>query len=137
MANVKTNAGAGKRTESKTTQSSAYKKKVETVVPQEVVEKNQETSDDVKAEAPQVLTEVEMEEKVQEVPDEVGSEDPQVLTEVEVEEKVSDVEDANPEAEDVTEEIKTESRTGVFVAQHLTPSSRIRGTYGATKFVKV
>ena len=137
MVNVKTNAGAGKRTESKTTQSSTYKKKVETVVPQEVVEKNQETSDDVKAEAPQVLTEVEMEEKVQEVPNEVGSEDPQVLTEVEVEEKVSDVEDANAEAEDVTEEIKTESRTGVFVAQHLTPSSRIRGTYGATKFVKV
>ena len=135
MANVKTNTGAGKRTESKTTQSSTYKKKVETVVPQEVVEKNQEASDDVKGEAPQVLTEVEVEEKVQEVPDEVGSEDPQVLTEVEVEEKVSDVEDANVEG--VTEEIKTESRTGVFVAQHLTPSSRIRGTYGATKFVKV
>ena len=110
MANVKTNAGAGKRTESKTTQSSAYKKKVETVVPQEVVEKNQEVSDDVKAEVPQVLTEVE------------------------VEEKVSDVEDANAEVEDAPEEIKTESRAGVFVAQHLTPSSRIRGTYGATKF---
>lgn len=137
MANVKTNTGTGKRTESKTTQSSTYKKKVETVVPQEVVEKNQEVSDDVKAEVPQVLTEVEVEEKDQEVPDEVGSEDPQVLTEVEVEEKTSDVEDANAEVEDVPEEIKTESRAGVFVAQHLTPSSRIRGTYGATKFVKV
>lgn len=116
MANVKTNTGAGKRTENKTTQSSTYKKKVETVVPQEVVEKNQEVSEDVKVEGnveePQVLTEVEVEEKDQEVPDEVGSEEPQVLT----------------------EEIKTESRTGVFVAQHLTPSSRIRGTYGATKF---
>ena len=137
MANVKTNTGAGKRTESKTTQSSTYKKKVETVVPQEVAEKNQEVSDDVKAEAPQVLTEVEVEEKDQEVPDEVSSEDSQALTEVEVEEKVSDVEDANVEAEGVTEEIKTESHSGVFVAQHLTPSSRIRGTYGATKFVKV
>ena len=137
MANVKTNAGAGKRTESKTTQSSTYKKKVETVVPQEVAEKSQEASDDVKAEAPRVLTEVEVEEKNQEVPDEVGSEDSQALTEVEVEEKVSDVEDANAEVEDVPEEIKTESRAGVFVAQHLTPSSRIRGTYGATKFVKV
>ena len=124
MANVKTNAGAGKRTESKTTQSSAYKKKVETVVPQEVAEKNQEVSEDVKVEE--------------------NVEEPQVLTEVEVEEKVSDVEetaevesgveDANIEVEDVTEEIKTESRAGVFVAQHLTPSSRIRGTYGATKF---
>lgn len=116
MANVKTNTGAGKRTENKTTQSSTYKKKVETVVPQEVVEKNQEVSEDVKVEGnveePQVLTEVEVDEKDQEVPDEVGSEEPQVLT----------------------EEIKTESRTGVFVAQHLTPSSRIRGTYGATKF---
>ena len=116
MANVKTNTGAGKRTENKTTQSSTYKKKVETVVPQEIVEKNQEVSEDVKVEGnveePQVLTEVEVDEKVQEVPDEVGSEEPQVLT----------------------EEIKTESRTGVFVAQHLTPSSRIRGTYGATKF---
>ena len=124
MANVKTNAGAGKRTESKTTQSSTYKKKVETVVPQEVVEKNQEVSDDVKVEE--------------------NVEEPQVLTEDEVEEKVSDVEetaevesgveDANAEVEDVPEEIKTESRAGVFVAQHLTPSSRIRGTYGATKF---
>ena len=124
MANVKTNAGAGKRTENKTTQSSTYKKKVETVVPQEVAEKNQEVSDDVKVEE--------------------NVEEPQVLTEVEVEEKVSDVEetaevesgveDANIEVEDVTEEIKTESRPGVFVAQHLTPSSRIRGTYGATKF---
>lgn len=124
MANVKTNAGAGKRTENKTTQSSTYKKKVETVVPQEVAEKNQEVSEDVKVEE--------------------NVEDPQVLTEVEVEEKVSDVEetaevesgveDANIEVEDVTEEIKTESRPGVFVAQHLTPSSRIRGTYGATKF---
>ena len=132
MANVKTNAGAGKRTENKTTQSSTYKKKVETVVPQEVVEKNQEVSENVKVEEPQVLTEVEVEEKDQEVPDEAGSEDPQVLTEVEVEEKVSDVEDTNVEA--VSEEIKTESRAGVFVAQHLTPSSRIRGTYGATKF---
>ena len=116
MANVKTNTGAGKRTENKTTQSSTYKKKVETVVPQEVVEKNQEVSEDVKVEGdveePQVLTEVEVDEKDQEVPDEVGSEEPQVLT----------------------EEIKTESRTGVFVAQHLTPSSRIRRTYGATKF---
>ena len=116
MANVKTNTGAGKRTENKTTQSSTYKKKVETVVPQEVVEKNQEVSEDVKVEGnveqPQVLTEVEVDEKDQEVPDEVGSEEPQVLT----------------------EEIKTESRTGVFVAQHLTPSSRIRGKYGATKF---
>ena len=116
MANVKTNTGAGKRTENKTTQSSTYKKKVETVVPQEVVEKNQEVSEYVKVEGnveePQVLTEVEVDEKDQEVPDEVGSEEPQVLT----------------------EEIKTESRTGVFVAQHLTPSSRIRGTYGATKF---
>ena len=116
MANVKTNTGAGKRTENKTTQSSTYKKKVETVVPQEIVEKNQEVSEDVKVEGnveePQVLTEVEVDEKDQEVPDEVGSEEPQVLT----------------------EEIKTESRTGVFVAQHLTPSSRIRGTYGATKF---
>ena len=116
MANVKTNTGAGKRTENKTTQSSTYKKKVETVVPQEVVEKNQEVSEDVKVEGnveePQVLTEVEVDEKDQEVPDEVGSEEPQVLT----------------------EEIKTESRTGVFVSQHLTPSSRIRGTYGATKF---
>ena len=124
MANVKTNAGAGKRTENKTTQSSTYKKKVETVVPQEVAEKNQEVSEDVKVEE--------------------NVEEPQVLTEVEVEEKVSDVEeaaevesgveDANIEVEDVTEEIKTESRPGVFVAQHLTPSSRIRGTYGATKF---
>lgn len=123
MANVKTNTGAGKRTESKTTQSSTYKKKVETVVPQEVVEKNQDVSDNVK-----------VEEKI---------EDLQVLTEVEVEEKVSDVEnveaesgveDVNVEAEGVTEEIKTESHSGVFVAQHLTPSSRIRGTYGATKF---
>ena len=137
MANVKTNAGAGKRTESKTTQSSTYKKKVETVVPQEVAEKNQVVPDDVKAEAPQVLTEVEVEEKNQEVPNKVGSEDPQALTEAEVEEKVSDIEDANAEVEYVTEEIKTESRAGVFVAQHLTPSSRIRGTYGATKFVKV
>ena len=127
MANVKTNAVAGKRTENKTTQSSTYKKKVETVVPQEVAEKNQEVSDDVKVEE--------------------NVEDPQVLTEVEVEEKVSDVEetaevesgveDANADVEAVTEEIKTESRAGVFVAQHLTPSSRIRGTYGATKFVKV
>ena len=127
MANVKTNAVAGKRTENKTTQSSTYKKKVETVVPQEVAEKNQEVSDDVKVEE--------------------NVEEPQVLTEVEVEEKVSDVEetaevesgveDANAEVEAVTEEIKTESRAGVFVAQHLTPSSRIRGTYGATKFVKV
>ena len=124
MANVKTNAGAGKRTENKTTQSSTYKKKVETVVPQEVAEKNQEVSEDVKVEE--------------------NVEEPQVLTEVEVEEKVSDVaetaevesgaEDAKIEGEDVTEEIKTESRPGVFVAQHLTPSSRIRGTYGATKF---
>ena len=124
MANVKTNAGAGKRPENKTTQSSTYKKKVETIVPQEVVEKNQEVSEDVKVEE--------------------NVEEPQVLTEVEVEEKVSDVEetaevesgveDANIEVEDVTEEIKTESRAGVFVAQHLTPSSRIRGTYGATKF---
>ena len=124
MANVKTNAGAGKRTENKTTQSSTCKKKVETVVPQEVAEKNQEVSEDVKVEE--------------------NVEEPQVLTEVEVEEKVSDVEetaevesgveDANIEVEDVTEEIKTESRSGVFVAQHLTPSSRIRGTYGATKF---
>ena len=124
MANVKTNAGAGKRTENKTTQSSTYKKKVETVVPQEVAEKNQEVSEDVKVEE--------------------NVEEPQVLTEVEVEEKVSDVEEtaevesgvegANIEVEDVTEEIKTESRPGVFVAQHLTPSSRIRGTYGATKF---
>ena len=124
MANVKTNAGAGKRTENKTTQSSTYKKKVETVVPQEVAEKNQEVSEGVKVEE--------------------NVEEPQVLTEVEVEEKVSDVEetaevesgveDANIEVEDVTEEIKTESRPGVFVAQHLTPSSRIRGTYGATKF---
>ena len=127
MANVKTNAVAGKRTENKTTQSSTYKKKVETVVPQEVAEKNQEVSDDVKVEE--------------------NVEEPQVLTEVEVEEKVSDVEetaevesgveDANADVEAVTEEIKTESRAGVFVAQHLTPSSRIRGTYGATKFVKV
>ena len=127
MANVKTNAGAGKRTENKTTQSSTYKKKVETVVPQEVAEKNQEVSDDVKVEE--------------------NVEEPQVLTEVEVEEKVSDVEetaevesgveDANADVEAATEEIKTESRAGVFVAQHLTPSSRIRGTYGATKFVKV
>ena len=124
MANVKTNAVAGKRTENKTTQSSTYKNKVETVVPQEVAEKNQEVSDDVKVEE--------------------NVEEPQVLTEVEVEEKVSDVEetaevesgveDANIEVEGVTEEIKTESRSGVFVAQHLTPSSRIRGTYGATKF---
>lgn len=134
MANVKTNAGAGKRTENKTTQSSTYKKKVETVVPQEVAEKNQEVSEDVKAETPQALTEVEVEEKNQEVPDEVGSEDSQALTEVEVKERVSDAEDANADVEGVTEEIKTESRTGVFVAQHLTPSSRIRGTYGATKF---
>ena len=127
MANVKTNAVAGKRTENKTTQSSTYKKKVETVVPQEVVEKNQEVSDDVKVEE--------------------NVEEPQVLTEVEVEEKVSDVEetaevesgveDANADVEAVTEEIKTESRAGVFVAQHLTPSSRIRGTSGAPKFVKV
>ena len=124
MANVKTNAVAGKRTENKTTQSSTYKKKVETVVPQEVAEKNQEVSDDVKVEE--------------------NVEEPQVLTEVEVEEKVSDVEetaevesgveDANADVEAVTEEIKTESHSGVFVAQHLTPSSRIRGTYGATKF---
>ena len=124
MANVKTNAGAGKRTENKTTQSSTYKKKVETVVPQEVAEKNQEVSEDVKVEenveGPQVLTEVEVEEKVSDVEE---------TAEVE-----SGVEDANIEVEDVTEEIKTESRPGVFVAQHLTPSSRIRGTYGATKF---
>ena len=124
MANVKTNAGAGKRTENKTTQSSTYKKKVETVVPQEVAEKNQEVSEDVKVEenveGPQVLTEVEVEEKVSDVEE---------TAEVE-----SGVEDANIEVEDVTEEIKTESRPVVFVAQHLTPSSRIRGTYGATKF---
>ena len=124
MANVKTNAGAGKRTENKTTQSSTYKKKVETVVPQEVAEKNQEVSEDVKVEenveCPQVLTEVEVEEKVSDVEE---------TAEVE-----SGVEGANIEVEDVTEEIKTESRPGVFVAQHLTPSSRIRGTYGATKF---
>ena len=124
MANVKTNAGAGKRTENKTTQSSTYKKKVETVVPQEVAEKNQEVSEDVKVEenveGPQVLTEVEVEEKVSDVEE---------TAEVE-----SGVEDANIEVEGVTEEIKTESRPGVFVAQHLTPSSRIRGTYGATKF---
>ena len=124
MANVKTNAGAGKRTENKTTQSSTYKKKVETVVPQEVAEKNQEVSEDVKVEenveGPQGLTEVEVEEKVSDVEE---------TAEVE-----SGVEDANIEVEDVTEEIKTESRPGVFVAQHLTPSSRIRGTYGATKF---
>ena len=124
MANVKINAGAGKRTENKTTQSSTYKKKVETVVPQEVAEKNQEVSEDVKVEenveGPQVLTEVEVEEKVSDVEE---------TAEVE-----SGVEDANIEVEGVTEEIKTESRAGVFVAQHLTPSSRIRGTYGATKF---
>ena len=124
MANVKTNTGAGKRTENKTTQSSTYKKKVETVVPQEVVEKNQEVSEDVKVEGnveePQVLTEVEVEEKVSDVEENVEVE--------------SGVEDANVEAEVVTEEIKTESHSGVFVAQHLTPSSRIRGTYGATKF---
>ena len=127
MANVKTNTGAGKRAESKTTQSSTYKKKVETVVPQEVAEKNQEVSEDVKVEEnveePQVLTEVEVEEKVSDVEETVEVE--------------SGVEDANVEAEGVTEEIKTESHSGVFVAQHLTPSSRIRGTYGATKFVKV
>lgn len=125
MANVKTNAGAGKRTENKTTQSSTYKKKVETVVPQEVAEKNQEVSEDVKVEEnveePQVLTEVEVEEK--------KVSDVEETAEVE-----SGVEDANIEVESVTEEIKTESRPGVFVAQHLTPSSRIRGTYGATKF---
>lgn len=124
MANVKTNTGAGKRTESKTTQSSTYKKKVETVVPQEVVEKNQEVSEDVKVEEnveePQVLTEVEVEEKVSDVEETVEVE--------------SGVEDANVDVEDATEEIKTESHAGVFVAQHLTPSSRIRGTYGATKF---
>lgn len=120
MANVKTNTGAGKRTENKTTQSSTYKKKVETVVPQEVVEKNQEVSEDVKVEEPQVLTEVEVEEKVSDVEENVEVE--------------SGVEDANVEAEVVTGEIKTESHSGVLVAQHLTPSSRIRGTYGATKF---
>ena len=120
MANVKTNTGAGKRTENKTTQSSAYKKKVETVVPQEVAEKNQEAPDNVGTENPQVLTEVEVEERVFDVEE---------AAEVE-----SGVEDANADVDGVTEEIKTESRTGVFVAQHLTPSSRIRGTYGATKF---
>ena len=120
MANVKTNTVAGKRTENKTIQSSTYKKKVETVVPQEVAEKNQDPSEDVKAETPQVLTEAKVEEKVSDVEENVEVE--------------SGVEDANVEAGGVTEEIKTESHSGVFVAQHLTPSSRIRGTYGGTKF---
>ena len=120
MANVKTNTVAGKRTENKTIQSSTYKKKVETVVPQDVAEKNQDPSEDTKAETPQVLTEVKVEEKVSDVKENDNAE--------------RGVEEEKVEMEDVTEEMRTESHTGVFVAQHLTPSSRIRGTYGATKF---